>query len=187
MQLWHLFDPWKVHLVFIEIVCRKKKVHKYYYFFSFSLFQSFVAAFVLYKAFRRCCLSRPTLLKPSIRISTNYCCFMHSGKQCWWTLHFLTPNLIKYQIQNNKSQTFCVSQEVTDIYFKMVASRFYWISLFFPLLGSMCVLRVCPLVRLLLRTQHTSCWWYGIWLSTPIISSGSATMVTIPLKWEWRK
>lgn len=44
--------------------------------------------------------------------------------------------------------------------------------------GSTYVLRVCPLDRRLLRTLCTSCRWYGIWLSMPITSSGSATKAT---------
>lgn len=44
----------------------------------------------------------------------------------------------------------------------------------------MCVHRICPLVRRLLRTPCTSCRWYGIWLTTPIILSDSATKATFP-------
>lgn len=65
-------------------------------------------------------------------------------------------------------------------FFRLETSRFCFSWIVYSL-GSMCVLRVCPLVRMLLRTQLTSCWWYGTWLSTPIISSDSATMVTFSL------
>lgn len=41
--------------------------------------------------------------------------------------------------------------------------------------GSMCVFCRCPSVRRLLRTQRTSCRWYGIWASTPTTSLGWAT------------
>lgn len=60
----------------------------------------------------------------------------------------------------------------------LVSFSYYF--LFFSL-GSMCVLRVCPLVRRLLRTLHTSCRWYGIWLSTPITWLDSATKAMFPL------
>lgn len=96
-----------------------------------SLFQSFLAVFVLYKAINCYFPPRPTLLKPSIRTSTNYCYFTHSGERCWWHLHYFTPNLLKYEMQNNKYKTFSMSWEVTDIFFKMSISRFYLTSFIF--------------------------------------------------------